>query len=77
MLPTVVLMPRSFQYNAGAQSRFSCAATTEAGHMVVGSKKGTISLFSAQTLEGKPKAIEPAKPIAKTLLPGLGGASTS
>jgi hypothetical protein len=67
-----VIKSRNFQYNAGAQSRFSCAATTENGHMVVGSKKGTISLFSAQTLEGKPKATEPAKPIAKTLLPGFG-----
>jgi hypothetical protein len=41
----------SFQYSAGAQTRFCCGATTRDGHLVVGSKKGTINLYNAKLLE--------------------------
>jgi hypothetical protein len=74
-----VVTSRCFQYSAGAQTRFSCAATTSDGHLAVGSKKGTIHLYNAKLLEGTEYTKDVAKiggvgsaPRAKTTLPGCG-----
>jgi len=53
----------------------SCMATTENGHMVMGSRKGEIRLFSDKTFSRDIDPLARLKPRAKTTLPGLGGTS--
>eukprot|EP01087_Luapelamoeba_hula_P014797 TRINITY_DN4389_c0_g1_i2.p2 TRINITY_DN4389_c0_g1~~TRINITY_DN4389_c0_g1_i2.p2 ORF type:complete len:395 (-),score=83.63 TRINITY_DN4389_c0_g1_i2:57-1241(-) len=60
-------------YMFGKDSNFSCGATTEAGQLVVGTRKGDVRLFSANTLRQSSTAIDRA-PRAKTNLPGFGDA---
>lgn len=62
---------RSYMYGKSAPA-LSCMATTENGHMVMGSRKGEIRLFSDKTFSRDIDPLARLKPRAKTTLPGLG-----
>jgi hypothetical protein len=67
---------RTFQY-AGRSPQLSCAATTGAGQIVLGTENGDVRLFSAKrSLLSTPDA-ESRKPRASTNLPGFGDAVTA
>ncbi len=66
------LPPTSFMYKPSTRPELSCAATTEDGQMVVGSKTGEIRMFSQKSMNQDKKDLEQA-PRAKTTLPGFGG----
>jgi len=66
-----VVDSKSHFYKPSGKPMLSCAATTDEGHMVVGSRNGDIRLFSAKTIATPKKELEQA-PRAKTNLPGFG-----
>lgn len=68
------LLRCSYMYGKSAPA-LSCMATTENGHMVMGSRKGEIRLFSDKTFSRDIDPLARLKPRAKTTLPGLGGTS--
>jgi hypothetical protein len=69
------LLRCSYMYGKSAPA-LSCMATTENGHMVMGSRKGEIRLFSDKTFSRDIDPLARLKPRAKTTLPGLGGTSS-
>jgi hypothetical protein len=66
-----MVQAKSFFYKPSGRPSLSCAATTEQGHLVVGTKNGDIRLFSEKSIQTPKKELE-AAPRAKTALPGLG-----
>eukprot|EP01127_Copromyxa_protea_P009824 TRINITY_DN2343_c0_g1_i8.p1 TRINITY_DN2343_c0_g1~~TRINITY_DN2343_c0_g1_i8.p1 ORF type:complete len:569 (+),score=159.72 TRINITY_DN2343_c0_g1_i8:466-2172(+) len=64
---------RTYQYKNANTTHFSCAATTDEGHMAVGTKLGDIRLFNANSLQtGGVDYINSTAPRAKTKLLGFG-----
>jgi len=64
---------RAFQYKDAKTTAFTCAATTEDGHMAVGTKLGEVRLFNQSSLaKGGKNYIEQTAPRAKTKLLGYG-----
>jgi len=64
---------RAFQYKNASTTHFSCAATTQDGHMAVGTKMGEVRLFNQSSLaKGTKNYIEQTAPRAKTKLVGYG-----
>jgi hypothetical protein len=67
---------RVFQY-AGRSPQLSCAATTGAGQLVLGTENGDVRFFSAKRSLLSAVDAEDRKPRASTALPGLGDAVTA
>jgi len=66
-----VVDSRTFMYKPTSKPHLSCAATTETGHVAIGSQTGEIRMYSSNTF-GQPKKNLDSAPIAKTSLPGFG-----
>eukprot|EP01130_Rhizamoeba_saxonica_P004069 TRINITY_DN1674_c1_g5_i1.p1 TRINITY_DN1674_c1_g5~~TRINITY_DN1674_c1_g5_i1.p1 ORF type:complete len:869 (+),score=186.84 TRINITY_DN1674_c1_g5_i1:22-2607(+) len=63
---------RSFQYKYPDQTQFSCGATTQDGHLVVGSNMGDIRLYNSNNMQKKSKIDTLSAPRSKNRLPGYG-----
>jgi len=73
-----ILKNRTFQYTNTKSANLTCAAPTEKGHVVIGTKSGEIKFFSANSLRERPTEADiEYKPRAMNTLPGLGDEITA